>query len=249
MLRRGLLWRILMTLTVILSAVSSGSAQAQTPSIAESLLAAMTPAERIGQLFIVGFQGTDVSEESQIYDAITEYHIGGVVLLAENNNFTSEDTITQAQQMIRALQEAERSTSSGDIDPENIAATEFPAYVPLFIGLKQIGNGFPEDQILTGLTPLPSQMAIGATWDVDYANQVGTILGDELNTLGVNLYLGPNLDVLETASNEAASALGVNTYGGDPFWVGEMGKAFISGVHSGSENRVLVVAQNFHRQL
>lgn len=245
MLRRGLFWRILMALTVILSAVNSGSAQAQTPSVAESLLAAMTPAERIGQLFIVGFEGTDVSEESQIYDAITEYHIGGVVLLAENNNFTSEDTIAQAQQMIRALQAAEWSTSSGDINRENIAATEFPAYVPLFIGLKQIGNGFPEDQILSGLTPLPSQMAIGATWDVGYANQVGVILGDELNTLGVNLYLGPNLDVLETASNEAASALGVNTYGGDPFWVGEMGKAFISGVHTGSENRVLVVAQNF----
>ena len=126
MLRRGLLWRIMMTLTVILSAVSSGSAQAQTPSVAQSLLAAMTPAERIGQLFIVGFQGTDVSEESQIYDAITEYHIGGVVLLAENNNFTSEDTITQSQQMIRALQEAERSTSSGDIDPVSYTHLTLP---------------------------------------------------------------------------------------------------------------------------
>jgi len=57
--------------------------------------------------------------------------------------------------------------------------------------------------------------------------------------------LGPNLDVLETANSEAASSLGVNTYGGDPFWVGEMGKAFISGVHLGSKNRMLVVAQNF----
>ena len=245
MLRRGLFWRIIMTLTVILSTVSLGSTQAQTPSVAESLLAAMTPAERIGQLFIVGFQGTDVSEESRIYDAITDHHIGGVVLLAENNNFTSEDTIGQAQQMIRALQQAEWVTSTGDINPENVAATEFPAFVPLFIGLKQIGNGFPEDQILSGLTPLPSQMAIGATWDVGYANEVGAILGHELKTLGINLYLGPNLDVLETASNEAASALGVNTYGGDPFWVGEMAKAFISGVHTGSENQVLVVAQNF----
>ena len=245
MAKHGLVWRILMTLSVILAIGNNASAQAQTTSVAESLLEAMTPAERIGQLFIVGFDGTDVSEESQIYDLITEYDIGGVVLLAENNNFTSEKTITQAQQMIRSLQEAEWSTSSGDINVEDPASTAFPVYVPLFIGLKQIGNGFPEDQILSGLTPLPSQMSIGATWDVDYANEVGAILGDELNTLGINLYLGPNLDVLETASNEAASALGVNTYGGDPFWVGEMGKAFISGVHTGSEDRVLVVAKNF----
>ncbi len=239
------IWRVLMTISVIFAAVCTMPAQAQTTNVAESLLAAMTPAERIGQLFIVGFEGTDVSEESQIYDAITEYHVGGVVLLAENNNFASENTIEQAQGMIQALQDAEWRTSSGDINLETAASTAFPAYVPLFIGLKQIGNGFPEDQILSGLTPLPSQMAMGATWNVDYANDAGAILGEELNTMGINLYLGPNLDVLETASNAAAIALSVNAYGGDPFWVGEMGQAFISGIHTGSENRVLVVAQNF----
>ena len=245
MTHRGWLWRILLALVLIFGMVNIGPAQAQPPSLAETLLTAMTPAERIGQLFIVGFEGTDVSEESQIYDLITDYHIGGVVLLAENNNFTSVDTIVQAQAMIRSLQEAEWRTSSGDIDPDNPAGTAFPAYIPLFIGLKQICNGFPEDQILSGLTPLPSQMAIGATWNVNYARDVGAILGEELNTLGINLYLGPNLDVLETANDAAAMALGVNAYGGDPFWVGEMGKAFISGLHTGSENRVLVVAQNF----
>jgi beta-N-acetylhexosaminidase len=88
-------------------------------------------------------------------------------------------------------------------------------------------------------------MAIGAAWDLDLANQVGQVMGSELSTLGFNLYLGPNLDVLESENNEAAEYLGVNTFGGDPFWVGEMGKAFINGVHTGSEDRMIVVAQNF----
>jgi len=95
------------------------------------------------------------------------------------------------------------------------------------------------------LTPLPSQMAIGSTWDLGLASQVGEVLGRELSSLGVNLLLGPNLDVLETENSEAAASLGVNTYGGDPFWVGEMGKSFITGLHTGSDDRVLVVAQNF----
>src|SRR5690606_16858205 len=34
-------------------------------------------------------------------------------------------------------------------------------------------------------------------------------------------------------------------FGGDPFWVGEMGKAFISGLHHGSDNRLLVIAKHF----
>ena len=92
----------------------------------------------------------------------------------------------------------------------------------------------------TALTP-----AIGASWDLSLANQVGEILGNQLSSLGINLYLGPNLDVIETVNNEAASSLGVNAFGGNPFWVGEMGKAFVSGLHTGSNNRMLVVAQNF----
>ncbi len=39
--------------------------------------------------------------------------------------------------------------------------------------------------------------------------------------------------------------LGVRTFGGDPFWVGEMGKAFIAGLHQGSEGRMVVISKHF----
>ncbi len=205
------------------------------PSRAEALFEKMSAEEKVGQLFLVTFDGTEVEEGSNIHNLITNHHIGGVVLLAENNNFLEENTIAHAQELITALQRLEWDT----------ARVDNPNYIPLFIGMKQIGNGFPGDQILSGMTKLPSQMAIGATWDLELARRGGEVLGKELSTLGVNLYLGPNLDVLETANNEAVKALGVNTYGGDPFWVGEMGQAFVRGVHMGSDLRMLVVAQNF----
>jgi len=211
----------------------------------EAVLEDMTPEEKVGQLFLVTFDGMVVDEESQIYDLITNYHVGGIVLSAENNNFSSEDTISKAQAMVASLQNINWEAVSEQSNIVRDSEQDNGSYIPLLIGLQQIGNGFPGDQILTGLTPLPSHMSIGATWDIDLANQVGQVLGSELNSIGVNLYLGPNLDVVEAATSEAASSLGVNTYGGDPFWVGEMGKSFISGLHNGSENRLMVVAQNF----
>jgi beta-N-acetylhexosaminidase len=245
MIRGRSLWRIFIALTLIMVRLNIGPVRAETPSRAEILLQAMSAEEKIGQLFLVTFEGTDIGRESEIYNLITQHHIGGVVLRRDNNNFSSEETVTQTRGVTEGLQLIEWAASQRSMIIGDTGTPKTPEYVPLFIGIKQIGNGFPGDQILTGLTQLPSQMAIGATWDVNLAYQVGEVLGTELSTLGFNLFLGPNLDVLDMVESEAAGYLGVNTYGGNPFWVGEMGKSVISGLHDGSHNRVLVVAQNF----
>jgi beta-N-acetylhexosaminidase len=88
-------------------------------------------------------------------------------------------------------------------------------------------------------------MAIGATWDTSLAEQNGTILGSELSKVGINLLFGPSLDVLELPLQEGGEDLGTRTFGGDPYWVGEMGKAFIKGVHTGSNMKVAVTAKYF----
>ncbi|MEA3325948.1 MAG: glycoside hydrolase family 3 N-terminal domain-containing protein [Chloroflexota bacterium] len=244
MVRLGrLILRAFFILVLIFTSLTLTPVSAINQPDAQELLQSMSAEEKIGQLFLVTFEGTNVGEESEIYNLIAKHHIGGVVLLAENNNFTSEDIISRTQEAIIDLQRIEWNASTKG---NNAGSSESESsYVPLLVGLKQLGNGFPSDQILSGLTSLPSQMAIGASWDLNLADQAGQVLGRELTSLGINLYLGPNLDVLETANNEAASSLGVNTYGGDPFWVGEIGKSFIKGLHTGSENRILVVAQNF----
>ncbi len=242
---RTTLWRLLLIFGLLYTSLGVRPVDAASQINASAILQSMTAEEKIGQLFLVTFDGTDIDEESEIFNLISRYHIGGVVLLAENNNFLAEDTIPQTHQLISGLQQIEWDTSSGDMDVESGLGDENAAYVPLFIGLKQLGDGVPSDQLYTGLTQMPSQMAVGATWDTSLAERVGEVLGSELNTLGINLYLGPNLDVLETANSEAANSLGVNTYGGDPFWVGEMGKSFVTGLHNASNNRILVVAQNF----
>ena len=239
--------RILL-LFVFLAALVPIPVRAQTPTLSpevKAVLDSMTPEERVGQLFLVTFTGTDTSETSQIYNLITQYHVGGVVLLAENDNFVqAPDTAAQAQTLINNIQKLEWDTSVSPVINSATGQALDSEYVPLFVGIAQEGNGFPTDQILSGLTPLPSEMAIGATWNPELARRVGEVSGRELSALGFNMYLGPSLDVLETPAVSGGD-LGTRVFGGDPFWVGEMGSAYVEGLHSGSHNGMLVVAKHF----
>ena len=214
-------------------------------SKAQTVLAAMTPEERVGQLFLVTFQGTETHDQTQIYDLIANHHVGGVVLRAANDNFLPEpDTISGAHQLIGALQTIDADVAGAPLSNKD-STPDGSSYVPLFVGISQEGDGAPHDQILSGLTPLPDAMAIGATWKPELAGEVGAVLGNELSALGFNLYFGPSLDVVEAPNPSARIDLGPRVFGGDPFWVGKMGQAYISGLHTGSNSRMVVVAKNF----
>lgn len=240
------LFRVLLLTIFILTLVPLPvQAQSSTPSTGVRLIMnEMTPEEKVGQLFLVSFKGTDTSFESQIYDLITRYHVGGVVLTSENDNFSGTNTAEQAYELIDALQRLEWSSAVTPYEDPQTGQVVTSVYVPLFIGINQEGDNYPTDQILNGLTPLPSEMAIGATWDTDLAEQVGLVRGRELATLGFNLNIGPSFDVLETPSS-FGSDLGSRVFGGDPFWVGEMGRAYVEGLHKGSDNNLLVIAKHF----
>lgn len=53
----------------------------------QSLLDQMTPEEKVGELVLITFEGTNIRPDSKIYDLIVNTHIGGVVLSADQNNF------------------------------------------------------------------------------------------------------------------------------------------------------------------
>lgn len=224
----------------LLAPVLPAFAQTSTPpAFANQMLAELTPEERVGQLFLVTFKGMNTDAESNIYDLIVNHHIGGVVLLARNDNFVAApDTLPAVHDLISRLQQIEWDSASTSETPSR-------SYVPLFVGIEQDGDGYPSDQILSGLTPLPNAMAIGATWKPELAGQIAEIQGRELAALGFNLYLGPSLDVLESPNSSARGGLGTHSFGGDPFWVGKMGQAYISGLHAGSQGRLLVIPKHF----
>ncbi len=197
---------------------------------AAKLLASLSVEEKVGQLFIVPFSGNNTTPGSDIHTLITQYKVGGVVLQTANYNFTNHAKTPQ-----------EIALLSNRLQAHTLSNTS----VPLFIAVDQEGDGWPYTRITGGVTPLPSPMSIGATWDAQNARDVGRIVGQELSAMGVNLLLGPVLDVLNDPRPAGRGDMGTRTFGGDPFWVGSLGSAYIQGVHEGSNNTVATVAKHF----
>ena len=231
----------------------------------ERLLATMSPADRVGQLFMVTFAGTDTSFSSDIAQLIYEYRIGGVVITPRRQNFSNAKGATTPRQ-VAILTNQLQALAFGALLPANQALLPYsswpppdlvtltsqngapPPNIPLFIAAEQLGDGLPGTALRREFTPLPSQMALGATWNVELTRKAGRIVGQELRAVGVNLLLGPNLDVFDQPRADNVGALGLHAFGGSPYWVGQMGRAYIAGVHEGSNGRVATMARNFPGQ-
>ena len=250
---KATLWQAFLVLALLLALLqpylSSGVQARQSQSAEEKarqLLNTMTPQEKVGQLFLVTFSGNSITPDSEIYNLITKYQVGGVILRADKGNIPSgEDSLQKIAGLTQQLQNTRWEASQTGVSDPSTNESSTPPFIPLFIGMAQEGDGYPYDQILEGVTPLPNEMALGATWDTGIATTVGQVMGAELSAVGVNMLLGPSLDVLETPYVEGANDLGTRTFGGDPYWVGKMGQAYISGIHTGSDGKIAVISKHF----
>ena len=216
-------------LQLLPSAVPVSQAQTADDRVAE-LMTGMSVEDKVGQLFIVPFVGANTNPDSDIWQLITEYKVGGVILLAANSNFRNDASAPrQITEMVNTLQTITFNTNG----------------IPLFVSIDHEGDDYPYTRITNGVTPLPSPMAIGATWNTANAEAIGQIVGEELAAMGINLILGPSLDVLNDPRPTGRGDIGIRVYGGDPYWVSRMGRAYVRGVHLGSTGQVLTVAKHF----
>lgn len=208
------------------------------------MIAQMSPHEKVGQLMLITFDGTDTSETSKIYTLIRDYHIGGVVLSTKNRNFDEADPVASTKSLITALQEIayQKSQEIPEIHDPDFDA---PSYIPLYVGLFQNNENDLSHSVLANLKDLPSEMTLGATWSPQLVSEMGKVYGSELSNMGFNLFLGPKLDLLDTSDPNRSRFSGTNSFGSDPYWVGQMGKAFASGLHAGSDNRMTIIATHF----
>ncbi len=204
--------------------------QAQADDPVAALMSQMSIEDKVGQLFIVPFVGDEVTPGSDIWQLVTEYKVGGVILLAANSNFNNDESAPrQITELTNSLKTIAFNTNG----------------VPLFVAVDHEGDGYPYSRITRGVSPLPSPMAIGAAWDAASAQAVGQIVGQELAAMGINLLLGPGMDVLNDPRPTGRGDIGIRVFGGDPYWVGQMGRAYIRGVHTGGNGAVATVAKHF----
>ena len=212
--------------------------------IVADLLSRMSPLEKAGQLMLVTFEGTNTDEDAKITQLIKDYHIGGVVLSTAHENFTDQEAEQSTRTLIDSLQNIafEKSQKLPEVSNQD---HESPVYIPLYVGLALNQEGDHSQKLLPGLSKLPSELTIGATWSPELASAAGEAYGMELSKLGFNLFLGPSLDLIDTSDISRGVYTGTNSFGSDPYWVGKIGSAFVQGLHTGSNNRVSVIATHF----
>ncbi len=81
---------------------------------------------------------------------------------------------------------------------------------------------------LTGVTRLPAAVSAAATWDPSTVQQFGAVTGAELAGKGVNVELGPTVNIVRDPRWGRA----FESYGEDPYLSGQMAVADIQGVQS-----------------
>lgn len=216
-------------------------ASAQTPDAAflDRGVASLTPDERVGQLVMVNFVGDDVSATSDIATLVRDYKVGAVIVTSSNGNVINrDDTAAQLAALSNGLQQrAFESTRRND------AGTEY--YLPLLIATDNEGDLFPFTNVTNGFTQVPNNLTLGAAWSKQHAEATGAIVGKELSAAGINMLLGPVADVLDAPRSGGNGDIGIRSFGGDPAWVGELGRAYVRGVHAGSGGRMITVAKHF----
>jgi beta-N-acetylhexosaminidase len=164
----------------------------------------MTLEEKIGQMLMPDFrkwEGENVTEMlPQIEEQVKKYHLGGVILFREN-----VVTTEQTAKLVSAYKQASEKYG-------------------LLMAIDQEGG------IVTRLqsgTDMPGNMALGATRSEEISRNVGHAIGEELDSLGINMNLAPVLDVNNNPDNPV---IGVRSFGGDPELVANLGISYMKGL-------------------
>ncbi|MCJ7512444.1 MAG: hypothetical protein MUO23_05685 [Anaerolineales bacterium] len=226
---------------------SAQGAAAPDADAAQEILERMSPVERVGQLFLVTFEGSEIPLDSPILRLIEEGRVGGVVLRKANGNFSDgESSWSRVAELTSSLQAAALGASEAGGTPGlETAEPGSGPYIPLWVGISPGLDGTLSSELLGIASESATPMALGGAWDPALARESGQQAGRELASLGINLAFAPSVDIVENVQPGGAEALGVQSLGGDPFWVGRLGRAFVAGLRQGAEGRVAVVATHF----
>nr|WP_239558658.1 glycoside hydrolase family 3 protein [Peribacillus deserti] len=174
--------------------------------VIDNAISQMTMEEKVGQMLMPDYRtwkGKNVTEMlPEIAQQVKDYHLGGVILFAENVVATE-----QTAKLVNAYQEASEKYG-------------------LLMTIDQEGG------IVTRLqsgTHMPGNMALGAARSEEISEKVGNAIGEELNSLGINMNLAP---VLDTNNNPDNPVIGVRSFGEDPELVAKLGNAYIKGMQN-----------------
>lgn len=164
----------------------------------------LTLDEKIGQLFVVGFNEDYYSEK--LDTLIKKYKFGNIIHFTRNIK-----DMESLFNLNKKIQEVMLETLQ----------------IPAFIAIDQEGGMVT--RLFNGATVFPGAMSLSATNNVINAYQAGIYMAEEMSSLGVNVNFAPVLDV---NTNPLNPGIGIRSYSDDPVVAGEFGSAYIKGLQT-----------------
>ena len=136
---------------------------------AAAIVQKMSDAEKVGQLLMIGIQGTELDADSRFM--LSEYHIGGVILFDRN---------MKSQEQVRALNDSLQKNASD-------------AGLPLFLAIDEEGGAVA--RMKEAFPPPPAAAEIGRTGDPQAAYRYAADTAHGLKAMGFNLNFAPVADL------------------------------------------------------
>ena len=197
-------------------------ADQRAPRTAAGVLAEMSLAQRVGQLFMVGTPADEIDRATR--RQIGRLHVGNVMLTGR-----SYDGVREPARVSRAMR--------AEVGPRSTAR------VRLFVATDQEGG---QVRVLQGpgLSEIPSALEQG-TWEPRRLRTAARRWAAELRRAGVNLNLAPVLDTVPSrraARHNPPIGRYDRQFGYSPRVVGRHGVAFLRGMTDGD---VVPVAKHF----
>ena len=166
---------------------------------------------------------TDLSKAPGLKEAPRRHQYGGIILFGQN--------IVDSGQTVRLISDLQVNNAQSD-DAQNTGV------IPYLISADQEGGSVARLSMGTRGT---GSMAIGATGEKaeDNARETGQIFGEELEALGINVNLGPCIDVIGDLTD---SGMSTRVYSDDPEIVTKLGLAFADGI---GQSNVITTYKHF----
>ena len=136
---------------------------------AAAIVQKMSDAEKVGQLLMIGIQGTELDADSRFM--LSEYHIGGVILFDRN---------MKNQEQVRALNDSLQKNAAD-------------AGLPLFLSIDEEGGAVA--RMKEAFPPPPAAAEIGRTGDPQAAYRYAADTAHGLKEMGFNLNFAPVADL------------------------------------------------------
>ena len=210
-------------LVSVLASSCSGVTQEEGASGTETdvrqILDTMSTEQKVAQMIMPAIRTwdeedvTDLSAVPALAEALRRHQYGGIILFGAN--------VKNSDQTVRLISDLQSNNAkSGDAAAAGI--------IPYLVAADQEGGSVAR---LTMGTRGTGSMAIGATGEnaEENAEATGRIFGEELQALGINVNLGPCIDVIHDLADPGMST---RVYSDDPDIAAKLGLAFAEGIGS-----------------